>query len=46
MPHRQVVLQLESDACLHPPGIVSRHAQLNGEPVYSPKGGIQALLYQ
>ena len=42
----EVIAQFEEDARLHPPGIVSRHTQRNGEAVHGIEGRIQTLVHQ
>ena len=42
----QVIIQFKQNPCLNPAGIISGHAQLNGESVHCPEGGLQSLLHQ
>ena len=43
---REIVIQLKQDSGLHPPGVVPRHAQLNGKTVYRPEGRVQSLVHE
>jgi len=43
---REIVIQLKQDSGFHPPGVVPRHAQLNGEAIHRPEGRVQSLVHE
>ena len=43
---RQVIAQFKQNPRFHPPGVIRRHAKLDGKPIHRPEGGIQSVIHQ